>query len=154
MDDLESSKWESLQRLQGFFKADHLACCFFNKVFLGGWDLGGGDGHTEAPCLEFLLAVQKKVQKKPQTVMGSFLQSARFKVMGKEGWKWHWSTNGSFLVNNLSKLIQARVLVSTERLFPNSLWSSALPLKVNIFAWRLINNGIPIKPICQNMELL
>ena len=72
--------------------------------------------------------------------------SARFKVSGKDGWKWHWSSNNIFSVNKLSKIIQADMSTTVGGLNSNFLWSSTLPLKVNIFSWRLINNGIPLRP--------
>ncbi|PWA80221.1 RNA-directed DNA polymerase, eukaryota [Artemisia annua] len=58
--------------------------------------------------------------------------------------KWIWNVNNShiFSVSNARQLIDAINLPSGNR--PAN-WSKFVPIKINIFAWRLLQNRLPTK---------
>ena len=76
--------------------------------------------------------------------MENLLANMNFKESGEDSWSWTMDSQDVFTVNKLSNLLQKRMAPPEIREVAN-FWSSLIPLKVNLFIWRLLLNAIPTK---------
>ncbi|GJX89544.1 putative RNA-directed DNA polymerase [Tanacetum coccineum] len=72
----------------------------------------------------------------------SLINGLSLKTGVSDDWKWTLNSNDGFSVNCLSKLIDHQ-LHSSPILSLSPTWNSWVPRKVNIFNWRVYNDGIP-----------
>ncbi|KAJ9541443.1 hypothetical protein OSB04_027949 [Centaurea solstitialis] len=74
----------------------------------------------------------------------NFLACRRFLSRGKDYWSWNQDPNGLFSVKKMYNYINRRL-----NPLPQSLacckWSPLVPIKVNIFIWRLFLNALPTR---------
>ena len=72
------------------------------------------------------------------------LSSLRFKATGSDSWHWLWGSSGCFSVKEMTYIIQNKILANTIA-NPDFKWIKLLPIKINVFLWRLFNNGLPTR---------
>ena len=69
-----------------------------------------------------------------------FLDALQHVVMSnncRDHWKWAIGEDGKFMVKELSRLIEDKILVSDNGA-QETLWNKLVPKKVNIFVWRAL----------------
>ncbi|KAJ9564540.1 hypothetical protein OSB04_000506 [Centaurea solstitialis] len=81
---------------------------------------------------------------KELTNMKITLSAIDFRTHGYDLWRWKEEKNGQFTVNKLVNLIQSK-MVQIDDNPPTIFWNPLLPIKVHIFMWRFLNNGLPLK---------
>jgi len=75
--------------------------------------------------------------------LSAFLSEASFKPHGSDFWQWLWDKTDTFSVKKMSLIIQKKLSgVAAGVKFH---WNSLVPSKVNIFVWRLLNSGLPVR---------
>ncbi|PWA65568.1 reverse transcriptase domain, Reverse transcriptase zinc-binding domain protein [Artemisia annua] len=57
-------------------------------------------------------------------------------------WQWSLAPNGHFSVNHLSKLVDNNLL-DQFALGHNHIWNNLVPIKLNVYIWRAVNNKLP-----------
>nr|GFB35500.1 RNA-directed DNA polymerase, eukaryota, reverse transcriptase zinc-binding domain protein [Tanacetum cinerariifolium] len=59
--------------------------------------------------------------------------------------RWSWTLNGTgdFFVKSVREWIDSQVLPSSS---PSSSWSKFIPIKVNVFLWRMFMDRLPTRP--------
>ncbi|KAJ9542726.1 hypothetical protein OSB04_029232 [Centaurea solstitialis] len=82
--------------------------------------------------------------------MLNILSKAKFQKLGSDRWLWNWDHKGFFTVSKLSFLIQRYFTFQSAAVGLKSPWLSSIPLKVNVFLWRLFNNALPLKMVMVN----
>ncbi|XP_024630644.1 uncharacterized protein [Medicago truncatula] len=72
------------------------------------------------------------------------LQNVTLQVDKEDRWLWRLKSSNDFTVRSASKVLVNQQNTYTE-VSPNALWHKDIPLKVVLFAWRLIRDRLPTK---------
>ncbi|KAJ9549100.1 hypothetical protein OSB04_021643, partial [Centaurea solstitialis] len=72
------------------------------------------------------------------------LCNQKFNTSGSDLWSWTWNKKGSFSVNHLSHLLQRSMEGGVNR-DCRWIWNPLIPIKVNIFTWRLLKEAVPTR---------
>ncbi|KAJ9564431.1 hypothetical protein OSB04_000397 [Centaurea solstitialis] len=73
-----------------------------------------------------------------------------FRSSGSDKWVWSWDSNGVFSVSKLSLLIQLKMSSPSPASMTKLIWNRLVPTKVNVFFWRVCNDGIPTRLALHN----
>ena len=62
----------------------------------------------------------------------------------RDRWRWALSEDGEFKVNELSRLVEEKIL-TVESGGQDTLWNKLVPKKVNISVWRALKGRLPVR---------
>ncbi|KAJ9560860.1 hypothetical protein OSB04_006020 [Centaurea solstitialis] len=71
------------------------------------------------------------------------LNNMNFKTEGNDSWHWFLDPQGNFSVNKLSKLLQKQMRVTGSSNGGIKQWNPLVPIKINVFIWRMLHNALP-----------
>ncbi|GJU49134.1 RNA-directed DNA polymerase, eukaryota, reverse transcriptase zinc-binding domain protein [Tanacetum coccineum] len=80
--------------------------------------------------------------KETQSIELSQLLSSVILSLASDRWSWSLNGNGEFLVKSAREVINNHVLVTSSSL---TRWSKVLPIKINVFPWRMFFDKIPTR---------
>ncbi|GJZ80078.1 RNA-directed DNA polymerase, eukaryota, reverse transcriptase zinc-binding domain protein [Tanacetum coccineum] len=70
----------------------------------------------------------------------------------RDKWRWTLGVDGVFLVRDLAKLIEEKVL-RVESGGEETIWNNLVPKKVNIFVWRALRGRLPVRVELDRREI-